>query len=184
MAEPTTPSEPSYTYPGADEPPRYGERVPGYVPPAPAPHGAPPAPSGVPAPGYAYGPGPVVPGVRGRRAWDLALTIVLLVLGLIGMIIGLGYAAVFADPALFSDAMSQQGYDISVDTRGAGVVIAVSHVALYLIAVGGSIPLLVTRRIAFWLPLSAGVLAAIIFWATLFVTIASAPGVLSQFGAP
>ena len=199
---PAAPAEPSFTYgspeqppaPTAPEapvaPPAYGERIPGYVPPPapPAPgYAAPPAPGygqpgyGQPGYGAAYGqPGYGVPPVPRRRTWDVVLTIILLVAGLVGMIIGLFYAWIFSDPALFGEVMAQQGMPISVDTRGAGVIIAVSHVVLYLVAAGVGILLLVKNRIAFWVPLTAGVVAALVFWGTIFAVVLSDPSVMSS----
>lgn len=200
---PPVPPAPSFTYgsdqqppapeapaapaaPGADTPlppPAYGERIPGYQPPpaAPAAPGYAQQPYGVPGyagPGYAaagYG----APAGPKRRTWDLVLTVILFVMGLFGMIIGLFYAAILADPYLFGDAMAQQGMPISVDTRGAALIIGVSHPVLYLVAVGVGILLLVKRKIAFWAPLTAGVLATLIFWITLMSVLLSDPAVLN-----
>jgi len=160
-------------------PPAYGERLPGYVPPA-----APAAPTyaapGYTAPGYAaagYGYAP--PAGPRRRTWDVVLTIVLFVMGLVGTIIGLAYAAILSDPYLFADAMAQQGMPIAVDTRGAALIIGISHPVLFLVSVGLGILLLVKRKIAFWVPLTAGVIAAIIFWGTLVAVVMSDPSFLN-----
>lgn len=188
MSEPNPPSQP--TTPGTPEPPappagppappvpRYGEYAPaGYVPP------------NQPAPGYeqqaaAAGqfPGAAQPGVRKRRTWDVVLTSILLVLGFFGMLAGLGYAALFSDPVLLDDAFRQQGLDgFGGEIGSAPTVLIASHVILYLIALGGAIPLLVTKRIAFWVPLSAGVLATIIFWTTVVGVMLSDPNVISTY---
>lgn len=195
---PPVPPAPSFTYgsdqpaapeapaaaeapavPAADPqlpPPAYGERLPGYQPTA-AP-AAPPAPAyavpGYAAPGYGYvqSTGPR------RRTWDVVLTIILFVLGLFGTIIGLAYAAILSDPYLFADAMAQQGMPIAVDTRGAALIIGISHPVLFLVSVGIGILLLVKRKIAFWVPLTAGVLAAIVFWGTLVAVVLSDPSFL------
>jgi hypothetical protein len=158
------------------EPPRYGERLPGYVPPPPAPPTAPPpagsapAPYGAPAPGYGYPPPgygyPVAPpaGPRRRRGWDVGLTIALLAVGFFGMLAGLGAAPMFADPTFGAQLADLVGGG-SIDFGAFPVVLAVSHVVLYLVALGASIPLLVSgRAVAFWIPLAAGVLAAVVFW--------------------
>ncbi|MBX3194950.1 MAG: hypothetical protein KF727_07625 [Microbacteriaceae bacterium] len=152
--------------------PQYGEYAPGYVPPAPG-TAAPPA-----APAQTYGVAPQQPG-RTRKTWDLVLTVVLYVLGLFGMLIGVFYGFVFSDPAMLNQALQQQGYGpITGGTGAAPAVLIASHVILYLIAIGGSLPLLISKRVAFWVPLACGVIAAIVFWGTLFAVIASAPGVL------
>ncbi|CAN5448949.1 hypothetical protein BH10ACT6_BH10ACT6_11470 [soil metagenome] len=163
--------------------PQYGEYAPaGYVsavePPAPVaanPYGIPvvarPAP-GVAAPG------------RKRRTWDLVLTIILLVLGFFGMILGIAYAAIFSNPEILSQAMSSQGFGTFTGSAGsAPTVLVVSHAGLFLIALGVSIPLLVSRRIvAFWVPLAAGVIAAAIFWTTLASVLLSDPAFVTRVG--
>ena len=146
--------------------PQYGE----YAPTAAAPPPAAPGYTYVQVPAYQAGAPTSAPK---RRTWDLVLTIVLLAAGLIGMSIGLFYAAVLDDPIFIEQALGPQGYNVDlIDFGGLAAVIAISHVVLYLIAVGVSIPLLVRYRIVvFWIPLSAGVIAAIIFWGGLFAAI-------------
>lgn len=192
-AAPAAPAAPPAAEPTA--PPAYGERIPGYqYPPAQPLQQAPGVPAySAPAPGYgapdaygapAYGAQGYGPPVKKRRTWDLVLTIILLVLGLGGMSIGLIYAALFSDPALlkqiFDQALSQYGlggWNGSVGS--AATVIAISHLLLYLVALGVSILLLVKRRVAFWVPLSAGVLAAVIFWGAFYSVMLSDPALLS-----
>lgn len=184
---PPVPPAPSFTYgnpvaqPGQPAeplaPPAYGERL--------------PAPAGPPAPGYppaygvpAYGVPAGLPPVPRRRTWDLVLTIILLIVGVVGMGIGLIYAAIFADPALvkeiFDEAYGQSGLGGWNGSVGAApAVIAISHIVLYLVALGVSILLLVKNKIAFWVPLAAGVIAAIVFWGTLIAIVLSDPGLMS-----
>ncbi|MEO8262143.1 MAG: DUF6264 family protein [Pseudolysinimonas sp.] len=169
MSEPSQPTPPPV--------PQYGEYAPaGYVPPQPNPS----QPS-APASPVAYPMHPA-PAGRRRKTWDLVLTIVLLVLGLFGVLIALAYAALFSDPALIDQGLQQQGMGGFNGTIGAQpTVIVVSHVLLYLGAVGGSIPLLLSKRVAFWVPLGAGVVAAIIFWIALTSILASDPALLAQY---
>lgn len=173
---PEVPKAPSFTYGGPAAPsgqlppPEYGERV--------------PTPGGAPvygAPGY--GAPATAPGRR-RRTWDLVLTVILLVVGLFGMLFGVLAGAAFSDPTFadaFEQGLSQQGISGSVDFGGFATIVVVSHVLLYLVALGVSIPLLVTKRIAFWVPLSAGVIAAIVFWGGYFTIVFSSVD-LTQFG--
>jgi len=122
------------------------------------------------------------PGGRRRKTWDLVLTIVLLVLGLFGMGIGLLYASILTDPTLLDTIFAQQGLGEFNGTVGAApAVITVSHVVLYLAVLGGSIPLLLSKRVAFWLPLAAGVLAAIIFWTALGGVFLSDPNFIATY---
>lgn len=169
---PEVPKAPSYTYdaPAAAAPsnplppPTYGERVPDYTA-APA-YGT---------PGY----GAPVSTVKRRRTWDLVLTVILLVVGLFGMFAGVGYGLIFLSPDLLNEALNSQGYgSVTVDSRGAGALLILSHAALYLVAAVVSIILLVKRVIAFWVPLAAGVIAAIIFWVTVFSVLFTIPGLV------
>lgn len=172
MSEPTSPSGPIPAIPPAPSSPpaptvpsfRYGEAAP--VQPVsttqPLAYGGP-----------AYGVPPVAP----RRTWDLVLTIILLVFGLFGMILGVAYGLIFLSPQLLNETLSQAGYGFpSIDPRGPGTVIIASHVILYLIVVGVGILLLVKKKVAFYVPLAAGVIAAIVFWAMVGQVFLSIPG--------
>ena len=189
-----TPAAPPPPVPPAPPVPRYGEYAPGYTPEAPAAPAAASAPVPAPAPtyGYAtpaapavpeYGYGYVAPGapvVRRRRTWDLILTVVLLVIGLFGMGIGLLYGAILSDRTLLQESLSTQGYTWDGEIGAAPAIIVVSHLLLYFGAVGASIPLLISGRVAFWVPLSAGVIAAIIFWVTIFGVFFSDPNFINS----
>jgi hypothetical protein len=175
---PEVPKAPSFTYGDAPAaaapastplpPPTYGERMPDYAA-APA-YGT---------PGY----GAPVSGtpVKRRRTWDMVLTVILLVVGFFGMLIGLFYAWAFSDPVLLDQAMGEGGLGGFDGTVGAGpTIIAVSHVVLYLVALGVGILLLVKNKIAFWVPLAAGVIAAIVFWGTLVSILLSDPAFMNN----
>jgi hypothetical protein len=167
-------------YAPADAANPYG--VPG-VPAAAAPV-APVAP-GVPAYGVpAYGAPAYAPPVRKRRTWDVVLTSILLVLALLGLLAALGYAAIFANPEVLDQAMATQGYGgFSGHVGAAPAVLAISHIVLFLLAIGLSIPLLIRGKIVvFWIPLAIGVVAAIIFWATVITVILSDPSFVSRYG--
>ncbi len=154
--------------------PQYGEYAPpGYVPPPPSPTDLKPVQHDAVAPG--------APGGRKRRTWDVVLTVILLVIGLLGATIGVAYGVIFTDPATLRDILAQQGYPgFDAQPGAAPAVLVISHIVLYLLAVGGSIPLLITKRIAFWVPLAAGVVAAIIFWSCMFIVVSSDPGFITQ----
>ena len=170
MSEPIQPPQPPSAPPIPQ--PQYGEYAPGYVPPAPG--------ATTPAPVYGAAALPQPPATgRTRKTWDLVLTVVLYVLGFFGMLGGIFYGVVLSDPALLNQALQQQGYgSITGGTGAAPAVLIVSHVILYLIAIGGSLPLLITKRVAFWVPLACGIIAAVVFWGALFAVVASAPGLL------
>ena len=177
--------------------PRYGEYAApsSQTPPAsgavPAPAPAPANPYGVP--GYAapvtppnmYDAPMSAPPTPKRRTWDMVLTIILLVLATFGTLGGVGYAAIFSDPAVLSQAMRQQGFTGFSGTIGAApVILAVSHLLLYVVALGLSIPLLIRGRIVvFWIPLVAGVIAAIIFVSVIASVVTSDPGFMQRYSA-
>ncbi len=185
---PPAPPAPS----AADRPPvpQYGEYAPaGYLPPGDASAPSASNPYGVPgygaqaaAPGYA--PADAAPRKK-RRTWDVVLSSILLVLALFGMAAGLIYAAIFSNPELFNQAMESQGYSgFSASVGSAPAVLAISHIVLFLLALGLTIPLLIRGRIVvFWIPLAIGVVAAVVFWVTVFSVITSDPGFLARYGA-
>jgi len=206
---PPVPGQPLASAPEGVPAPRYGEFAPvesaqPVAPATPAAGGIPAAPgqpamySGAPvapqtpaaAPAYAQA-APVYgqPGFAGtpapkRRTWDLVLTIILLVLGAIGMLIGIFYGIAFSSPQIIDEAFRQQGLGGFDGEIGATpLVIIASHVILYLVAAGLSILLLVKKKIAFYVPLIAGVVAAIIFWTALVMLMMSAPSFGEMYGA-
>lgn len=184
---PVPPTPPVPPVPPAPPVPQYGEYAPGFVPPAPAPEYAAYAPAAGQAPhGQPYGAASYPQqqaGGRPGKTWDIVLTSILLVLGLIGASLGVIYGFVFSSPALLDQSFQQGGLGGFNGTVGAAPgVLIISHVLLYLLALGGAIPLMLTRRVAFWAPLTAGVIAAIIFWVTVFAVLLSDPTIMSGGG--
>jgi len=189
------PAPPAAPEPARPEVPKYGEYAPADatnpygVPGYPAAASAPAAPAdaapadaapvyGAPtyaAPGYA-------PPVRTRRTWDVVLTSILLVLGLIGMSLGLLYAWAFTNPEILRGALAQQGLTGDLKPGIAPAVIAVSHIVLYLLALGLSIPLMIRgKAVVFWIPLVIGVVAAVIFWISLGIVVSSDSTLLNSY---
>lgn len=180
------PAPPAAPEPARPEVPKYGEYapvdatnpygVPGYpaaasAPAAPPEYGAPTSA----APAYA-------PPVRTRRTWDVVLTCIVLVLGLVGLAFGLLYAWAFTQPDILSGALAQQGLTGNLAPGAAPAVIAISHIVLYLLALGLSIPLLIRGKgVVFWIPLVIGVVAAIIFWVSFGIVIASDSTLLNSY---
>lgn len=177
--------------------PQYGEYAPaGQVSPAtPVAPAAPANPYGVPGyaapatPSNTYGV-PAAPGApahepptRKRRTWDVVLTSILLVLGLLGTGLALLYAFIFANPELLDQTMQSQGFGgFSGDVGNSPAILAISHILLFVVAAALSIVLLVRGRIVvFWIPLAAGVIAAIIFWSTVISVILSDPSFVQNY---
>ena len=159
------PEQPPSGYPVPEPRPRWGEY-------APTPPSAQQPVPQQPQDGYApwqYAVPPKPP----RRTWDVVLTSILLVVGLFGTLIACFYAANLqraVEMAAEQRGISANGSSTSVES----LVMVISHIVLLLAAAGISIPLLVRGRpIVFWIPLAAGVIAAIIFWTLLFIAIGS-----------
>lgn len=207
MSEPTaTPGPDDRATPIPPIPkPRYGEYAPGFgpdgplagaapsAPPMPAPP-APPAPTTAPRSGSApygtfvpVGPAAAVPpyGARPeRRTWDLVLTALLLALGFLGMMLGLFYGITLSEPSTLDEAFELQGLDgFSGEIGSAPTILIVSHVGLWLLALAASVLALLKRAIAFWIPLSAGLIAGMIFWVTILTVFLSDPGFLDAYSA-
>src|ERR1700710_1485749 len=130
--------------------PRYGEY---------APTGQTPPPEQVP-----QGPYYVTPPVkRNAKVGDIVVTVILLVFALIGTL--LAVLEVVELPHSMPSAYAQYGvaYSAPADLGVLSWVIIVSHIVLFLAAVGISIPLLVKHRLAFWVPLMFGIVAAVLF---------------------
>ncbi len=171
------PAQPGYGQAAYGHPAQPGYGQPGYAP--QAGYGQPASPQPV------YGqPGFGATPVPRRRTWDVVLTIVFLVMGLGGLAFALLYAWIFSQPELLDEAFRQQGFSgFSGDAGSAGAIITISHVVLYLLALGLSILLLVKKKIAFYVPLAAGVIAAIIFWGSLFAVVMSDPNLLNEYSS-
>lgn len=148
---------------GSVEPDQNAEPV--QAPPAPAPAAQSPEPEARQAPPVAPPPSaspalePMIAGgtlrdegtsSHTRRNADLVTTIVLLGLGFFGMLLGVLLG--------ISSALSPDFNAVAL-----GVVMAVSHVVLYGAALVFSVMRLRNRKVSFWIPLSAGAVASVIF---------------------
>ena len=181
--EPQRPDVPQYgEYAPVDASNPYG--VPGHAT-AATPAAVPTIPAAPEVPAYgvpAFGAPAYAPPVRKRRTWDVVLTCILLVLGLIGLSLGLLYAWAFTNPEILNGALAQQGLSGTLTPGAAPAVIAVSHIVLYLLALGLSIPLLIRGKgVVFWIPLVIGVIAAVIFWVSLGIVISSDSTLLNSY---
>ena len=122
------------------------------------PAGQTPAP-GTPTPGTSGTPAPAQ-----RRQWDLYLTVGLLVMGAVTVI------ATFAELADLAGTIDEtfrlQGIDGRLQARDAAVAVGfainVVRVAALLWAAAVSIRRLREGKIAFWVPLTAGIVASLV----------------------
>lgn len=139
----------------------------------PPAYGAAPGPYGQPAGPYGYAV-PPPPGKRPVRTWDLVLTIVLLVLsGVLAAI--MSFFGFFL--AMAGDSCGARDCNSDLIAVGLMVAVALPWVVLILVAVV-SIVLLVTRRLAFWVPLVGGVLIIASWPIGALIASAGVPGAL------
>lgn len=109
----------------------------------------------------------VPPVVRPRRDWsgvDRVLSITLLGLGALGFLIGVATAILL--PLGMHSVYDQRG-ETFFESSGSGHALALllwSHVVLFVAAVGITVLLLRRRVVAFYVPLAAGLIAAVVFW--------------------
>lgn len=186
----STPENPNNHVPPV---PRYGEYAP--VPPLQPANPAAPAYQPPPviqqpayqqqpyaAPGYYTQPG----GERPPRTADMIVSIVLLVIGFFAMLIAIlnAFTVTMQMEAIYSDYGVEGDYEPGAAAAVATAVIIISHLVLYALAVIFTIVLIRKRRISFWLPLSAGVLASIIFVGAFVALIVADPALLDVLTNP
>lgn len=145
--------------------PKYGEYAPpGWVSPVqPDLTRMPPPAAPTNAPAFA----------RPAAAWDRTLTIVLLVIGFFGAVIGWMTGAGL--PESLAPALEQYGITpgpMPPWLETASIVITASHVGLYVAALAISVSRLRRGLRASWVPLAAGILAGIIFWSIMWAAVA------------
>jgi hypothetical protein len=142
--------------------PRYGEYA--EVPPPPV----------EPVPAVEAGPPTTV---RARRTWDVILTTVLLLWGVADVVTGFPQFARLG--ALVRQVADAQGWPELASTAAAdqvGATLNVIRLVLLVAAIAGALLLLSRRRLAFWLPLTAGALATIVTVVGVVVVLLGDPG--------
>jgi uncharacterized membrane protein YqgA involved in biofilm formation len=154
-----------------------------------------------PEPRYGqYAPVPLVPAVppvvdqqptpatpptaeRQRRTWDVVLTTALLLIGVYDVA---SSSSVFANLGPELDTLYQQqgfGHFTSLALASQfGIGLTVARVVLLVAAIVWSLALLRARRLAFWVPLGAGVIAFLAVVACVLVLVVSDPA-LAQYVA-
>ncbi|HEY0260140.1 MAG TPA: DUF6264 family protein [Lacisediminihabitans sp.] len=134
----------------------------------------PPPPTAPPAPLRPYSPAATA--VPRPRRWNVVLSVALLAYGLINIIGGFFQ---FSDPAsLLNDVYAAQGigtFTPSALATALGVVINVSSAVLWIIAAAVTGRLLRRNRLAFYVPVIAGVVASIVVGVCLLVLMFSDP---------
>ena len=115
------------------------------------------------------------PGQRPLRTGDMITSIILLAVGFFATI----YATLNAlsltmqFQLLYEDNGISGNYEPSVGSSVATVVIIASHVILLAVAALVTVTLIRKRRVSFWVPLVAGVLAFVIFFGSVLAVVLS-----------
>ena len=125
------------------------------------------------APLYPY-PTPATP--RPRRIWDIILTSILLAFGSYNVLSSLWGFSNFG--SIVAKAFDQKGLDAFTSfglASGVGLGLNVFGVVLLGITILVSVRLLRSNRVAFWVPLSAGVLNVVIIAVGMIVVMVSDP---------
>jgi Family of unknown function (DUF6264) len=147
--------------------PKYGE----YAPAGSIPIDSTPVEAALPA-----APDLPVEPARRRRTWDVALTTALMLVGVIDVV---GSFARFGElSVILRDLFEQQGIGAFTSDQFAadmGIAINVGRVVLLVVGVAGGLWRLSRRRIAFWVPLAAGVLSFIVVCVCLLIVVLSDP---------
>ena len=151
--------------------PRYGEYAP--VPPV-QPAAAPLQPYGAPS-YYAQQDGP-----RPPRTADMIVSIVLLGIGFFSLLIAIlnAFTINYQMDAIYEQYGVDGAYEPGASGAIASAVIIISHLVLYTLAVVFTIVLIRKHRVSFWLPLTAGALASVIFIGTFVALIFADPTLL------
>jgi hypothetical protein len=181
--------------------PQYGELAPEgwkWVPPsdAPNPDGVHPG-DNAPAPHKTHVPRPAHPAqtlsqqrpgssVTGRTPppWDRLVTLLLLVLGLLGLILGFGILA--ALPESIQLLYTQNNLGTYTPAASVSGIITLGQICLALILIGAvawSILRLRRKRVAFVIPLAAGVLAGVVLFGFLAIVLYQDTTLLNFYGA-
>jgi hypothetical protein len=161
--------------------PRYGEYAnPAQGFPVQSQVSIPPQPAG--QPGY-YAQQPL--GERPLRTADMIVSIILLVVGFFSVLY-----AIFSALSLnlqFDLIYEQYGITEPYVAGSASVVaqaiIIISHVILWALAVIFTTVLIRRRRISFWLPLSVGVLASIVFFIAIMIVVFADPNIIEYLSS-
>ena len=167
--------------------PQYGEYAPeGWTwqpPPGettsdPAPQMATPAP---PRAERAPSAASVDRSMRPERPADRAVTILLLVVGVLGVWLSIGVLQALPDSMQLLH--TQEGidpYTPGPEIPGLILIGSIVQVVIWVVAAVGSIALIRARRPSFWLPLAGGVLAAIALFVCTAIALSGDPALIEQ----
>lgn len=138
-----------------------------------------PAARAEPKPSAAVPTAPPASAIRQPRRWDAILTVSLLALGLYVTLVSI--PQMLALGSVLDEVYKAGGYGRYTSDGIAstiGIVINIVHVVLLIAAFAVALPRLRRGRIAFWVPLTAGVLATVVGSVLVGVAMFSDPAML------
>lgn len=160
--------------------------------PAPQPYRAAPTAAGPASPADTSGgsyratapAGAAMPATHGRRG-DRVVTIVLLVIGALGALLSAGVFQQLRDTlVIYTSAFDIDASQIPGWVGLAGTIGALAVLALYAVTLIASIGRMRAGKLSFYIPLIAGVIAAIATTVVLNVAVLAVPGLFDAFTAP
>jgi hypothetical protein len=166
------PSAPVYQQPTYPAQP-YGQQAYGQQPYGQQPYGQP-----------AYGQQPyygqVAPGQRPLRIGDVIVSVILLVVGFFSVLLTVlsSFSINEQMEVLYQDYGISESYNAGTGAAIAAAVLIISHILLFALAVIFTIPLIRRRRLSFWVPLVAGAIASVVFFATFIVLVMADPNLM------
>lgn len=153
------------------------------TPPAPeagrAPYRQAPPPTTPPYPGDAPG---AASGRTPAPRWNFSLTILLIAFGFFGMSYSVGILQAF--PTSMQLLHTTQGLGDFTPAPAVGTLITVGTVAmtgLWALSTGLAVWQLVRRRMAFWIPLTAGVVALVVLFVFLAIILSTDPTLIDFY---
>lgn len=137
-------------------------------------------PYGQPAYGQQPYYGQVPAGQRPLRIGDVIVSVILLVIGFFSVLITILSSFTLNDQmeVLYEDYGITESYSAGAGGAIAAAVLIISHVLLFALAVIFTIPLIRRRKLSFWVPLVAGAIASVVFFATFVVLIMADPNLM------
>lgn len=144
-----------------------------------APYRQAPPPTTPPYPGAAPG---AAPGRAPAPRWNLTLTILLIAFGFFGM--SYSVAILQAFPTSMQLLHSSQGLGDFTPAAAVGTLITVGTVTmtgLWALSTGLAVWQLVRRRMAFWIPLTAGVVALVVLFVFLAIILSTDPTLIDFY---
>lgn len=178
--------------------PRYGELAPDgwtWQPPQPsgerikntagAPTPPPPQSATPQIPGQAPWMGPVRPAPSRAPSWDLAVTVILIVVGLLGTFLAISILA--ALPQAVQVLYTQEGLGTYTPAPSvAGIITAgsITEAAVWLASTVVAILLITRGKRAFYVPLIGGVVAFVVIFVFMTIVLATDPTLFDYFSQP